>query len=144
MPSCRQTLPAYVRIRSRGCVLRASISILVIGFALAGSIGSAAAQYPPPRPPPLGYPPPAPYSYPAGPPRYPGAPPYGDAGVPYEDPDDQLYAPNSELSTASVLFLSGQSATLPRVSVQRVSAATGSRHRGRCFAARISAGARTD
>src|SRR6516165_2835529 len=76
----------------RGCVLRASISILVIGFALAGSIGSAAAQYPPPQPPPLGYPPPAPYSYPVGPPRYLGAYPYG---VPYEDPDDQLYSPES-------------------------------------------------
>ena len=67
----------------RGSVLRASISVLVIGFALAGSIGSGAAQYPPPQPPPLGYPPPAPYSYPAGPPRYPGAyPSYNDQ---YED-----------------------------------------------------------
>jgi lipoprotein-anchoring transpeptidase ErfK/SrfK len=79
----------------RGSVLRATISVLVIGFALAGSIGSATAQYPPPQPPPLGYPLPAPYSYPAGPPRHPGAYPYGDAGVPYEDPDGQLYAPNS-------------------------------------------------
>ena len=70
----------------RGCVLRASISILVIGFSLAGSIGSSAAQYPPPQPPP-----PAPYSYPIGPPRYLGA----DAEVPYEDPDDQLYSPES-------------------------------------------------
>jgi lipoprotein-anchoring transpeptidase ErfK/SrfK len=75
--------------------LRASISILVIGFALAGSIGSAAAQYPPPQPPPLSYPPPAPYSYPVGPPRHPGAYPYGNAEVPYEDPDDQLYSPDS-------------------------------------------------
>ena len=49
-----------------------------------------------------------------------------------------------EPSTTNVLFLSGQSATLPRVSVQRVSAATGLWHRGRCFAARISAGARAD
>ena len=88
-------LPAYVRIRTEGAVLRASISVLVIGFALAGLIGSATAQYPPPQPPPLGYPPPAPYSYPAGPPRYPGAYPYGDAEVPYEDPDDQLYSPDS-------------------------------------------------
>jgi lipoprotein-anchoring transpeptidase ErfK/SrfK len=79
-----------------GVVLRASISILVIGVALAGSIGSAAAQYPPPQPPPLGYPPPAPYSYPVGPPRYLGAYPYGDAEVPYEDLDDQLYPPDSE------------------------------------------------
>src|SRR5262249_33347960 len=76
----------------RGCVLRASISILVIGFALGGSIGSAAAQYPPAQPPPLVYPPPAPYSYPVGPPRYPDAYPYGNAEVPYDDPDDQLYS----------------------------------------------------
>jgi len=75
--------------------LRASISILVIAFALAGSIGSAAAQYPPPQPPPLSYPPPAPYSHPVGPPRYPGPYPYGNAEVPYEDPDDQLYSPDS-------------------------------------------------
>jgi lipoprotein-anchoring transpeptidase ErfK/SrfK len=65
--------------------LRASISVLVIGFALVGSIGSAAAQYPP-QPPPLGYPPPAPYSYPVGPPRYPvypysGSPPPQDHGT---------------------------------------------------------------
>ena len=95
VPSYRQTLPAYVRISSAGgSVLRVSISVLVIGFAL-GSMGSAAAQYPPPQPPPLGYPPPASYSYPVGPPRYPGAYPYGDAEVPYEDPDDQLYAPDN-------------------------------------------------
>src|SRR6516162_9612420 len=65
----------------RGCVLRASISILVIGFALAGSIGSSAAQYPPPHPPP-----PPPYSYPASRPRYPvypysGSPPPQDYGT---------------------------------------------------------------
>src|SRR5215470_18735514 len=94
VPSCRQTLPACVcELGPPGVVLRASISILVIGFALAGSIGSAAAQYPPPQPPPLGYPPPAPYSYPVGPPRYLGAYPYGDVEG-YEDPDDQLYSPD--------------------------------------------------
>src|SRR5262249_12121175 len=77
-----------------GVVLRASISILVTGVALAGSIGSAAAQYPPPQPPPLGYPPPAPYSYPVDPPRYLGAYPYGDAEVPYRRPG--RYPPDSE------------------------------------------------
>src|SRR5262249_5341286 len=49
-----------------------------------GSVDSAAAQYLAPQPPPVGYPPPAPYSYPAGPPRYPGVyPSYNDQ---YEDP----------------------------------------------------------
>jgi len=56
----------------------------VIAFALAGSLGSAAAQYYPP--PPADYPPPPAYPYPANPPPYPGAHPYHDAnGVPYED-----------------------------------------------------------
>ena len=56
----------------------------MIGFCVAGSVDSAAAQYLAPQPPPVGYPPPAPYSYPAGPPRYPGAyPSYNDQ---YEDP----------------------------------------------------------
>jgi len=64
--------------------LRASISLVVIAFALAGSLGSAAAQYYPP--PPADYPPPPAYPYPANPPPYPGAHPYHDAnGVPYED-----------------------------------------------------------
>ena len=63
--------------------MRASISLLVIGFCV-GSVDSAAAQYLAPQPPPVGYPPPAPYSYPAGPPRYPGVyPSYNDQ---YEDP----------------------------------------------------------
>ena len=41
--------------------MRASISLVVIGFA--ASIGTAAAQYLPPEPPPMGYPPPAYYPY---------------------------------------------------------------------------------
>jgi lipoprotein-anchoring transpeptidase ErfK/SrfK len=64
-----------------GFVLRANF---VIGISLIGSLGSAAAQYLPPQPPPVGYPPPASYSSPASPPRYPGAyPSYNDQ---YEDP----------------------------------------------------------
>jgi len=64
--------------------LRANISLIVIGFSLTGSIGSAAAQYLPPQPPPVGYPPPVSYPSVASPPRYPGAyPPYSDQ---YEDP----------------------------------------------------------
>jgi hypothetical protein len=41
----------------RGRVLRASMSLVVIGFA--ASVSTAAAQYLPPQPPPVGYPPPA-------------------------------------------------------------------------------------
>jgi len=70
--------------QSGGCVLRASISLLVIGFCAAGSLDSAAAQYLAPQPPPVGYPPPASYSSPASPLRYPSAyPSYNDQ---YEDP----------------------------------------------------------
>ncbi len=70
-----------------GPLLRANISMIVIAFTLAGSMGSAAAQYLPPPPPPVGYPPPPSYPSPASPPHYPGAYP------PYEDPDDDLYPP---------------------------------------------------
>jgi lipoprotein-anchoring transpeptidase ErfK/SrfK len=70
--------------------LRANISLIVIGFSLTGSIGTAAAQYLPPQPP-VGYPPPASYPSPATPPRYPGAyPPYSGQ---YEDPNSDLYPP---------------------------------------------------
>jgi lipoprotein-anchoring transpeptidase ErfK/SrfK len=74
-----------------GSVLRANISLIVIGFSLTGSISTAAAQYLPPQPPPVGYPPPASYPSSANPP-YPGVtyPPY--AGQ-YEDPDSDLYPP---------------------------------------------------
>jgi lipoprotein-anchoring transpeptidase ErfK/SrfK len=65
-------------------VLRANFRLIGIGISFIGSLGSAAAQYPPPQPPPLGYPPPAPYTSPASPPRYLGASPtYNDQ---YEDP----------------------------------------------------------
>ena len=70
-----------------GSVLRANISLFVIVFSLAGSIGSAAAQYLPPQPPPVGYPPPASYPSPTGPPRYP------DAYPPYDGPYGDLYPP---------------------------------------------------
>jgi lipoprotein-anchoring transpeptidase ErfK/SrfK len=73
----------------RGLSLRANISLIVIG--LTGSIRSAAAQYLPPQPPPVGYPPPVSYPAPTTPPRYSGAyPPYSDQ---YEDPYNDLYPP---------------------------------------------------
>jgi lipoprotein-anchoring transpeptidase ErfK/SrfK len=77
-----------------GPALRSNLSLVVIGLAFAGSIGSAAAQYLSPQPPSVSYPPPASYPYPpyhaeaesypprasypypAGPPRYPGGYPY--------------------------------------------------------------------
>jgi lipoprotein-anchoring transpeptidase ErfK/SrfK len=90
-PSCRQIPPAKVRIGiAGGCVLRTSISVVVIGFAFLGSVGNAVAQYLPPQPPPPGYPPPAPYPYSVSPPRYQGGYPDGD---PYQDSYDRLYAP---------------------------------------------------
>jgi lipoprotein-anchoring transpeptidase ErfK/SrfK len=67
--------------------LRANICVIVIVFSLTCSIGSAAAQYLPPQPPPVGYPPPASYPTPTSPPRY---PPYSDQ---YEDPYDDPYPP---------------------------------------------------
>jgi hypothetical protein len=43
-PSCRQIPPAKVRIGiAGGCVLRTSISVVVIGFAFLGSVGNAVA-----------------------------------------------------------------------------------------------------
>jgi lipoprotein-anchoring transpeptidase ErfK/SrfK len=79
-----------------GSALRVSISLVVIGFALGGLAGNAAAQYLSPQPPPVGYSPPASYPYPAGPPRYQGAypdsDPYQDSD-PYDDSYDQPYAP---------------------------------------------------
>ena len=59
--------------------MRTGISFVVIGFALAGAIGGAVAQYFPPQPPLAGYPPSAHDPYPAGPP-----PPYQRAD-PYPD-----------------------------------------------------------
>jgi lipoprotein-anchoring transpeptidase ErfK/SrfK len=72
-----------------GCVLRTSISVVAVIFAVVGSVGSAAAQYPSPQPP-AGYPAPTPFSYPVSPPRYQGGYPDSD---PYEDSYDQPYAP---------------------------------------------------
>jgi lipoprotein-anchoring transpeptidase ErfK/SrfK len=67
-------------------VVRRSISIAVIAFAVAGSIGGASAQYYPPQPPPpgyQGYPPPQPYSSQS----YSSAPlPPPDAGPAYGPP----------------------------------------------------------
>ncbi len=60
--------------------MRAGISLILIGLAVTGSLGSAAAQYFPPRSPPGGYPPPA--LSPTSPPRYEGAYGYGVPGVP--------------------------------------------------------------
>jgi hypothetical protein len=63
-PSYGQIPPASVRIGiAAGCVLHTSISVGVIGFALLGLVGAAAAQYLPPQPAPAGYPPPAPPRY---------------------------------------------------------------------------------
>ena len=63
----------------------------VIAISVIGPLGSAAAQYLPPQPPPAGYPPPASYSSPASPPSYPGAyPSYNDQ---YEDPYNGPYPP---------------------------------------------------
>src|SRR5260370_21691256 len=76
-----------------GSALRTGTSFVVIGFALAGAISSAAAQYFPPQPPPAGYPPSAHYPYPANPPPpYQRADPYLDTdGEPYGDPYDRPY-----------------------------------------------------
>ena len=73
--------------------MRANISLIVIVFSLTSSIGSAAAQYLPPQPPPVGYPPPVSYPTQTSPPRYPGVyPPYSDQ---YDDPYpyNDLYPP---------------------------------------------------
>jgi lipoprotein-anchoring transpeptidase ErfK/SrfK len=85
MPSSRQILTAKLAGKvgvAGGSILRTSISLVVVAFALAGSVAGAAAQYYPP--PPAGYPPPTAYPYPPSPP--PVAYPYRDAeGAPYED-----------------------------------------------------------
>jgi len=74
--------------------LRASISLVVIGFVLTGLISMAAAQYLPPQPPPVGYP--QPPNYPASPsPLDQGTHPYPDA-LPSADPDDQPYSPQPQ------------------------------------------------
>jgi lipoprotein-anchoring transpeptidase ErfK/SrfK len=67
-----------------GSALRSSLSVVVIAFALAGSIGGAAAQYYPPPPP--GYPPP--YAQPGY-----AAPPLPPPGAIYDPRDDGYDAP---------------------------------------------------
>jgi len=62
----------------------------VIGLALAGSVGSAVAQYVPQQPPPVGYPPPTSYSYPPSPQRY-GYP--SPASYPPYDTETERYPP---------------------------------------------------
>jgi len=53
-PSYRQSFQHKRELRSLGSVLRANFSLIGIGISFIGSLGSAAAQYPPPQPPPLG------------------------------------------------------------------------------------------
>jgi len=87
-----------------GLALRASISLAVIAFALAGSLGGAAAQYYPPQPPPVypAYPPP-PYAGAPLPPPDDGAPvaeapsaPYGHAPFVYRDENGAPYDPRHD------------------------------------------------
>ena len=68
----------------------ARLSLVVIGLALAGSVGSAVAQYVPQQPPPVGYPPPTSYSYPPSPQRY-GYP--SPASYPPYDTETERYPP---------------------------------------------------
>jgi len=80
----KSTTPWLHTAIAAGCVLRTSINVVVFAFAHVGSVGSAAAQYLPPQPPPAGYP--APYPYPISPPRY-------QSGYPDSDPYEDSYAP---------------------------------------------------
>ena len=74
-----------IRARAGGPVLRVSVSLVVVALALAGSAGSAGAQYyPPPPAPPYAAPPPY-----AGP--YPG--PYSGSGPVYRDANGAPYDP---------------------------------------------------
>jgi hypothetical protein len=72
--------------------LLARSSVVLIPLALAGSVGSAVAQYVPQQSPP---PPQAFYSHPASPQRYPGAYDYGNAEPPesYPPPASYSYPP---------------------------------------------------
>ena len=80
--------------------MRSSFSVVVVAFALAGSVGTAAAQYYPP--PPQGYPPPyLQHGYSAAPLPPPGAiydprddandAPFGGPYVPYPPPAGRFY-----------------------------------------------------
>jgi lipoprotein-anchoring transpeptidase ErfK/SrfK len=101
LPSYGQILPATLQTGTAGGrILRASISLVVIGFA--AFIGTAAAQYLPPQLPPTGYPPvyypyrgyppPAYYSYRGYPPPvyYRANPSAPDQGTD-QDPDREAY-----------------------------------------------------
>ena len=68
----------------------ARLSLVVIGLALVGSVGSTVAQYVPQQPPPVGYPPPTSYSYPPSPQRY-GYP--SPASYPPSDTETERYPP---------------------------------------------------
>jgi len=70
--------------------LLARLSLVVIGLALVGSVGSTVAQYVPQQPPPVGYPPPTSYSYPPSPQRY-GYP--SPASYPPSDTETERYPP---------------------------------------------------
>jgi lipoprotein-anchoring transpeptidase ErfK/SrfK len=96
----------------RGFVLRTSISLVVIAFALAGSAGGAGAQYA--QPPSAGYPPPPSYAYPAATPPYPGAHVYRDAdGLPYEDAYGRPYFAPQPMPT----LLNDEPVTRPPVGI---------------------------
>jgi lipoprotein-anchoring transpeptidase ErfK/SrfK len=68
--------------------LLARLSLVVSGLALAGSVGSAVAQYVPQQLPPAGYPPATSYSYPAA-----SYPPYDTEAEDYPLPDSYSYPP---------------------------------------------------
>src|SRR5437879_5303129 len=85
-PSCCQTRFAYAIANRSGVVLLARLSLVVSGIALAGSVGSAVAQYVPQQLPPVGSPPPTSYSYPA-------YPPYDAEAEDYPLPDSYSYPP---------------------------------------------------
>jgi lipoprotein-anchoring transpeptidase ErfK/SrfK len=76
-----------------GPVLGSSLSLVVIGLALAGSIGSATAQYLAPQPPSVGYPPPASYPYPPYDAEAEGYPPPASYPYPPYDAEAEGYPP---------------------------------------------------
>jgi lipoprotein-anchoring transpeptidase ErfK/SrfK len=75
---CNNTSGISVKESRWGPVRRTGVSLML---ALAGSVGSAAAQYLPSQPPPVGFPPTQSYTYPADAPRYSGANPYSGPTV---------------------------------------------------------------
>jgi len=83
-PSSAKVSGTKTPVSFGGSALRSSLSVVVVTFALAGSIGGAAAQYYPPPPP--GYPPP--YAQPGY-----AAPPLPPPGAIYDPRDDGNDAP---------------------------------------------------